>query len=348
VIYRLVICSFAATAAMMVFDRPSAVAQDAVADFYQGKRLMLQVGTAPGTGYDIIARALARHMPRHVPGQPGIIVQNVPGAGSIRLANALMNVGPNDGTTFGLALNGLPTASLLSPGTAKFDPAAFNWIGSTNREIQVVTVWHTAPALTLDDLKTRELVVGATTPGSATTDFPAISASVLGLKFKVVPGYQGTAEINVAMERGEVHGNGGIGWVSVKTQTSAWLSEGKIKIPVQFGLERHPELPNVPTAYGLATTDTQRQALALVFSRQEYGRPFLAPPGVPAERVAALRRAFDATMKDPEFLAEADRLKLEIGPMSGEALQQTVAKLASTPADVVQQVREAIANAGKR
>ena len=152
---------------------------------------------------------------------------------------------------------------------------------------------------TLEDLKTKELIVGATTPGTATMDFPAIANSVLGLKFKIVPGYEGTAQINTAMERGEVHGNAGLGWVSVKVQNLAWLNEGKIKIPVQWGFERHPDLPNVPTAYGLATTEAQRQALALVFARQEYGRPFFAPPNVPAARVEVLRRAFDATMKDP-------------------------------------------------
>ena len=325
-----------------------AQAQDDVAAFYAGKRVALQVGSAAGTGYDIIARVIVRFMPRHIPGTPTMIVQNMAGAGSIRLATSLLNVGPHDGTAFGLAINGLPTAPLLQPDAAKFDPATFNWIGSTNREIQVTTVWHTAPVRTLDDLKTTELVVGATTPGTATMDFPAIANSVLGLKFRIIPGYEGTAQINIAMERGEVHGNAGIGWVSVKAQSLAWLNEGKIRIPVQFGFDRHPDLPNVPTAMSLATTDTQRQALALVFARQEYGRPFFAPPGVPAARVAALRRAFDATMKDPEFLAEAAKLQLEIEPMTGEVLQDMVAKLTGTPPAVVQQVREALASAGKK
>jgi tripartite-type tricarboxylate transporter receptor subunit TctC len=277
-----------------------------------------------------------------------MIVQNVPGAGSIRLATSLLNVGPHDGTAFGLAINGLPTAPLLQPEAAKFDPARFNWIGSTNREIQVTTVWHTAPVRTLEDLKTRELVVGATTPGTATMDFPAIANAVLGLKYRIVPGYQGTAQINVAMERGEVHGNAGIGWVSVKAQSLAWLNEGKIRIPVQFGFDRHNDLPNVPTAMSLATTDAQRQALALVFARQEYGRPIFAPPGVPSARVFALRRAFDATMKDPEFLAEAQKLQLEIEPMSGETLQAMVSKVAATPPAVVAQVRDALARAGRK
>jgi tripartite-type tricarboxylate transporter receptor subunit TctC len=325
-----------------------ALAQEDPAGFYKGKQVRLQVGSAAGTGYDIIARSMARYMDRHMPGQPTIIVQNVPGAGSLKLANSLYNVGPKDGTTFGLAINGLPTAPLLSPDAAKFDPAKFNWIGSTNREIQVTTVWHTAPVQTLEDLKTKELIVGATTPGTATMDFPAIANSVLGLKFRIVSGYEGTAQINIAMERGEVHGNAGIGWVSVKTQSLAWMNEGKIKIPVQFGFEPHPDLPNVPTAYSLATTEAQRQALRLVFARQEYGRPFFAPPDVPAPRVTALRRAFDATLKDKDFLVEADKLKLEIEPMTGEALQEIVTKLASTPPEIVKQVRDALDNAGKK
>jgi tripartite-type tricarboxylate transporter receptor subunit TctC len=323
-------------------------ASDDVAAFYAGKRVMLQVGSTVGTGYDIIARALARHWPRHIPGQPAMVVQNIAGAGSIRLANALLNVGPHDGTAIGLAINGLPTAPLLQPDVAKFDPATFHWIGSTNREIQVTTVWHTAPVRSLDDLRTTELVVGATTPGTATMDFPAVANSVLGLKYRIVPGYEGTAQINVAMERGEVHGNAGIGWVSVKAQSLNWLTEGKIRIPVQFGFAPHPDLPHVPTALSLATTDQQRQALAIVFARQEYGRPFFVPPGVPAARVAALRRAFDATMKDPDFLAEAAKLRLDIEPMTGEALQGLVGKLAGTAADVVQQVRDALARAGKK
>jgi len=327
----------------------SAQAQkDDVAAFYAGKRVTLQVGSAAGTGYDIIARVIARFMPRHIPGQPAMIVQNIPGAGSIRLATSLINVGPHDGSVFGLAINGLPTAPLLQPDVAKFDPATFNWLGSTNREIQVTTVWHTAPVQTLEQLKTTELVVGATTPGTATMDFPTVANSVLGLKFRIVPGYPGTAQINVAMERGEVHGNAGIGWVSVKTQSLSWLNEGKIRIPVQFGFERHPDLPEVPTAMSLATTEAQRQALTLVFARQEYGRPFFAPPGVPAARVAALRRAFDAAMKDPDFLAEADKLKLEIEPMTGEVLQDMVAKIAATSPEVAQQVRDALARAGNK
>jgi tripartite-type tricarboxylate transporter receptor subunit TctC len=325
-----------------------AEAQSDAAAFYHGKRLQLQIGTAAGTGYDIIGRAVARHMEGHIPGTPSIIVQNVPGAGSIKLANTLYNVGPKDGTTFGLAINGLPTAPLLQPDAAKFDPEKFNWLGSTNREIQVTIVWHTSPVTTLEDLKTKELIVGATTPGTATVDFPTIANSVLGLKFHVVGGYEGTAQINSAMERGEVHGNAGIGWVSVKAQSSAWLAEGKIKIPVQFGFERHPDLPDVPTAYSLATTDAQRQALSLIFARQEYGRPFFLPPDVPAARVATLRQAFDATMKDKAFLADAGRLKLDIEPMSGAALQEIVAKLAATPPAIVQQVRDALSSAGKK
>jgi tripartite-type tricarboxylate transporter receptor subunit TctC len=334
--------------ALALLATPALAQKDDVAAFYAGKRVALQVGSAAGTGYDIIARVIARFMPRHIPGQPTMIVQNVAGAGSIRLATALLNVGPHDGTAFGLAINGLPTAPLLQPAAAKFDPAKFNWIGSTNREIQVTTVWHTAPVQTLEQLKTTELVVGATTPGTATMDFPAIANAVLGLRFRIVPGYEGTAQINIAMERGEVHGNAGIGWVSVKAQSLAWLNEGKIRIPVQFGFERHPDLKDVPTAMSLAITEAQRQALSLVFARQEYGRPFFAPPGVPAARVAALRRAFGATMKDKDFLAEADKLKLEIEPMTGEVLQGLVAKLAGTPPAVVQDVRDALARAGKK
>lgn len=319
-----------------------AVAQEDPAAFYKNKQVRIIVGSAAGGGYDIISRALARRWGEHVPGKPSFVVQNMAGAGSLQMTNLLYNSGPKDGTAIGSAINGMPTAPLLSPGAARFDAAKINWIGSTNREIQAVMIWHNAPVQSLQDLLTTELVVGASSAGTATHDFPLVANAILGAKYRLIRGYEGTPQINRAMESGEVHGNGGIGWVSIKTQSAAWLKEGKIKVIGQYGLERHPELKDVPTFLELAKTEDDKQALRLVFARQEYGRPFFVPPEVPADRVNALRRSFDATLKDKEFLAEAAALSLDIEPMTGEQVAELVAKVSATSPTVVERVRAAL------
>lgn len=330
------------TAGLLIAFGPPALAQESAAEFYKNKQLRIIVGSSAGGGYDIISRALARHWGEHIPGKPSIVVQNMPGAGSLQMTNMLYNSGPKDGTVVGSAINGMPTAPLLNPNAARFDAAKINWIGSTNREIQVVTVWRTSPVQTLQDLRTNELVVGASSAGTATHDFPLVANAILGTKYKLVRGYEGTPQINRAMESGEVHGNGGIGWVSVMTQSAAWLKEGKIKVIGQYGLERHPELKDVPTFMEMAQTDEDRQALRLVFARQEYGRPFFAPPDVPAGRITALRRSFDATLKHPAFLADAKSLSLDIEPMTGEQVAELVANVSATPRAVVERVRAAL------
>jgi tripartite-type tricarboxylate transporter receptor subunit TctC len=315
-------------------------AQD-VADFYRGKQLRMIVGSAVGGGYDLFARIVARHMVRHIPGNPGIIVQNQPAAGGVVMANQLYRQGPKDGTVIGVPINGLPTAPLLQPGT-QFDPGRLIWLGSTNREAYVAFVWHTVPVASIAELATKEVVVGATTPGTTMVDFPLLVNDVLGFKFKVVRGYAGTPQINLAIERGEVQGMGGLGWASVKAQTPHWISEGKIRLLAQYGLKRHTELANVPSMLELAKTEPDRQAMTMLFARTEYGRPYFLPPDVPAERVEALRRAFDETMADPAFVDEAAKLQFEVDPLRGEELQALVAQLASTPSAVVRRVRAAL------
>jgi tripartite-type tricarboxylate transporter receptor subunit TctC len=318
-----------------------AVAQDDVAAFYQGKQLRMIVGSAAGGGYDLFARIVARHIVQHIPGRPTIIVQNQPAAGGVVMANQLYGQGPKDGTVIGVPINGLPTAPLLQTGT-QFDPTRLIWLGSTNREAYVAFVWHTVPIERIEELARREVIVGATTPGTTMVDFPLLVNAVLGFKFKVVRGYQGTPQINLAIERGEVQGMGGLGWASVKAQTPHWINEKKIKVLVQYGLKRYSELPDVPTMLELAKSEADRQAMAMLFARTEYGRPYFLPPDVPAERVTALRRAFDATMKDPAFVAEAGKLQFEVDPLTGEAVQALVAQLAATPHDVVARVRAAL------
>ena len=318
-----------------------AAAEDDVAAFYRGKQLRMIVGSAVGGGYDLFARIVARHIVHHIPGSPGIIVQNQPAAGGVVMTNQLYGQGPKDGTVIGVPINGLPTAPLLQSGT-QFDPERLIWLGSTNREAYVAFVWHTVPVTRIAELTSKEVVVGATTPGTTMVDFPLLVNDVLGFKFKVVRGYQGTPQINLAIERGEVVGMGGLGWASVKAQTPHWISERKIKVLAQYGLKRYSELADVPTMLEFAKSDADRQAMTMLFARTEYGRPYFLPPDVPVERVAALRRAFDATMKDPAFVAEAAKLQFDVDPLTGEQVQALVAQLAATPREVVARVRAAL------
>jgi tripartite-type tricarboxylate transporter receptor subunit TctC len=317
-----------------------AQAQESVTDFYRGKTVRLIVGVGVGTGYDVNARALARHLGRHIPGNPTIIVQNQPGAGSLTMTNQMYAAGPFDGTVIGASFNGLPTAPLLAPNGVRFDSAKINWVGSTNRETQTMYVWHTAPIKSLEDLKTKEMLVGAQAPGSTQYDYPMLGKALFDLKFKVVTGYKSTSDINLAMERGEVHGTLA-NWSTVKTLNFKQYQDKLIRILVVWGAREHPELKGIPLIASLAKTPEQKQALQLAQARLEFGRPFFMPPNVPADRVNAIRRAFDATMKDKEFLADADKLKLEIDPMTGEELAKTLEEIAKTPADVVARVRTA-------
>ena len=329
---------FAVTALTFAVAAPAA-AQD-VAQFYQGKTVRMIVGVAVGSGYDINARALAHHLGKHIPGNPTIIVQNQPGAGSITMTNQLYAVGPFDGTVIGAAFGGMPTAPLLTPEGVKFDPNKLNWLGSTNRETHVTYLWSTAPANTLDDIKKQEIVVGAQAPGTTQYDFPLMANAIFGTKFKIVKGYGGTPQIHLAIERGEIEGNGASAWTTLKALNADWIKEKKIKIIAQWALRPNPELPNVPSVLDLAKNDKDKAALLLVLARLDFGRPFFLPPNVPADRVEALRKAFDDTMKDPAFLAEAEKLKLEIDPLNGKQVSELVAQVLATPKDVVERVRD--------
>ena len=332
----------AALAAVALLAAGVSAAADDVADFYRGKTLRIVVGVAVGSGYDINARLLARHLASHIPGNPTVIVQNQPGAGSLTMTNQLYAAGPFDGTVIGAPFNGLPTTPLLQPAGARFDPVKLNWIGSTNRETQVTYVWHTAPVQRLADLTGTELIVGAQAPGSTQYDYPLLANHLFGFKFKIITGYESTPKIHLAMERGELHGNGATNWSTLKALNSNWLEEKKVRLLVQWALKPHPELGTVPLIFDAAKNEADRAALNLVVTRLEYGRPFFMPPNVPAERVAALRRAFDATMKDPGYLADADRLKIDVEPLTGEDVARLVEQVSRTPAETVARVRTAL------
>jgi len=331
-----------AFAALLLSGAPT-LAQEDVAAFFKGKTLRLIVGIGVGSGYDINARLLARHMASHIPGQPTIIVQNQPGAGSLTMTNALYNTGPYDGTVMGASFNGMPTTPLLQPAGVRFDPVKLNWLGSTNRETQAMYVWHTAPVQKLDDAKAKETIVGAQAPGSTQFDYPVLANQLFGFKFKVVTGYESTPKIHLAMESGEVHGTIA-NWSTLKAINTNWITEKKIRILAQWALKKNPELAEVPLFLDRAQSDAERAALRLMLARLEYGRPFFLPPNVPPARLEALRRAFDATMKDPVYLAEADKLKIEVDPLSGEEVTALVEQVSRTPAETVARVRAAMEN----
>jgi tripartite-type tricarboxylate transporter receptor subunit TctC len=325
-----------------LFGAVDARADNDVANFYRGKQIRFIVGSAAGGTYDLLARMVARHMGAHIPGNPLIIVQNQPTAGGLLMANQLYALGPNDGTAVGVPLNGLPSAPLLQPAAAHFDAAKLIWVGSTHQETYVAYVWHTAPVQRLDELLTKPLVVGATTPGTTMNDFPLLTNAVLGTKFKIVPGYASTPQMNEALERGEIEGVAGFGWYALNAQVPQLIADKKINVIAQFGVARSRILPDVPLMLDLAKTPADRRALALLFGRTAYGRPYFLPPDVPAERVEALRRAFDATMKDDAFVAEATKIGFALDPLTGEQVQALVAELANTPPDVVTRVRAAL------
>src|SRR5215831_6291160 len=321
----------------------AAQAQD-VADFYKAKNVELYIGYSVGGGYDLWARVLARHLGDHIPGNPTIVVKNMEGAGSLRLANWLYRIGPKDGSVFGIIGRGTGFDPLLGNKAAQFDATKFTWIGSGNHEVSVCVSFEGRAGITkFDDLRTKEMTVGGTGASADTDQFPKVVNGVLGTKMKIVSGYPGGNDVVLAMERGELQGRCGWSWSSVKATHGSWITEKKLNILVQLSLQKHPELPDVPLIVDLARTDEDKQILRLIFARQVMGRPFLAPPGIPAERVDALRKAFMATITDPDFIADAEKSQLEVNPVAGEDLQKLVAEIYRTPPEVAKKAAQILA-----
>jgi tripartite-type tricarboxylate transporter receptor subunit TctC len=327
--------------AIAAFASTGAIAQQAAADF-KGKQIRLYVGSAPGGGYDAFARLIAVYLPRHIPGQPGIIIQNMPGAGSLVLANHIYNLAAKDGTDIGAVNPQISTDPLFHADRVKFDPRKFNWIGSALRENHVGVAWHTTDFKSFDDAYKKELVVAGS--GGSTDTYPTFTNGLLGTRFKVVSGYKGTKQGMLAMERGEVTGNVGITWASLKATNGDWLASKELRVFIQFGLSKHPELPDVPWIYDYARNNDDRSAMDLVFASQEFGRPYIAPPDVPAPVVAMLRKAFDETMSDPEFQADAKRRKLDLEPVGGADIQAILDKIYKAPPAVVERVKKILDN----
>jgi tripartite-type tricarboxylate transporter receptor subunit TctC len=313
-----------------------------VEDFYKSKPINLIVGFEAGGGYDIYARLLARHIGGHIPGHPNIVVQNLPGAGSQRAAQYVYSTAPKDGTVIGTFGRQMGIAPLLTS-TAQFDGTKFNWLGSITNEVSTCVAWHTAKVKTWNDVLTKPIIFGGDGPGADPDVFALLYKNVFDAKIELVSGYHGTTPIILAMERGEVDGLCGYSWSTIKSKNQAWLKEKKINILIQAALKKEPDLPDVPLALDLAKTDEQRQILKLLLTSQETARPFAAPPGIPGDRKAALISAFDQTMKDAEFLAEAKKLNLDINPMNATTFHELMAELYATPKPVLEKARQAIA-----
>jgi tripartite-type tricarboxylate transporter receptor subunit TctC len=319
-------------------------AQADVADFYRGKNLRILVGYGTGAGYDVYARLLGRHIAKHLPGQPGIVIQNMPGAASLTMANYMYNVAPRDGTAIGLPARGLFIEPLFGNENAKFDAKKFTWIGSMSRDVATCFTWHTSGIATVQDATKREVLVGSSGVNGSSHQFPLIVNALIGTKFKPLLGYVDSAGVGLAMERGELEGYCSFTWGSIKSARPRWIEQKQINILLQLTTQKHPDLAHVPLVMDLAKDEAARQAFALVFADQEMGRPVVAPPDVPAERVAALRQAFDATMKDKDFLADASRTAIDIDPIDGTAVEQVLARIYATPKAVIERVKDIYAD----
>jgi tripartite-type tricarboxylate transporter receptor subunit TctC len=311
--------------------------------FYKGKTFDVVIGYPPGGSNDTFGRLIARHIGKYIPGNPSVVPRNMPGAGSFLAINQMFNVLPKDGTAIAI---GAPTAVLdekLGTQGVRFKTAEFNWIGRVDSLINIVFTWKTSPVKTFADALKIESTLSGTGAGSTVSIYPTVMNNVLGTKFKLIMGYRGSNEAMLAVERGEVEGHS-TSWTAVKIAHPAWLPEKTITIPVQFALKRHPELPDVPTVVDLARNDEERKILTAIMAATEIGSAFFTTPEVPADRVAALRRAFDAALKDPELLAEAKRLNIGVGPMTGEELQKLVVNVSNLPPDLLEKVRAAYAS----
>lgn len=338
--YRLHAAKCFLTAASLV--ALSAFAPTAAAtDFYRGKTVTIIVSTGPGGGYDLYSRTLSQHIGNHIPGQPNFILQFMPGAGGVKAANYVYNVAPKDGSVIALLSNGLPLVQLLK-GSVRFDVAKFNFIGRAAAMNAMTMVSSSAPAKTLEDIRATELVFGSTGKGQQSDVHPNALKNVLGFsKIKVVCCYKGSAAVNLALEKGEVHAHSSA-WSSWKTRGAALIQEKKIIPLLEHGIEKSPDNPGVPLALDLARNELQRDVLTLVSADAAVGRAFATPPGVPAEIVTLLRSAFTKTMDDAAFVAEAKKRKMELWPLSGEELQKLVNRVMASKADVVKAAKDAL------
>ena len=312
----------------------SATHAQSVEQFYTGKSITMAIGFQAGGGYDIYGRLVARHMGKHIPGKPNFVVQNMPGAGSLRAAQHLATVAPKDGTaiaTFGRQMGITP---LLNP-NAKYDGTQLTWLGSVTNEVSTCVSWHTARVKTWNDALTTPITFAGDGPGADPDVFALLYRNVFNAQIKVVTGYHGTTPMVLAMERGEVDGLCGYSWSTIKSKHQDWMKEKKINILIQAALQKESDIPDVPLALDLAKTEEQRQILKVFLTSQEMARPFAAPPGIPADRRAALITAFEKMLHDPEFIAETKKLRLDVNPMTGATIEKLLKEIYATPKDII-------------
>jgi tripartite-type tricarboxylate transporter receptor subunit TctC len=328
--------------------QPAPARADPVEEFYRGKQIVMLVASGVGGGYDTYARVFARHAGAHIPGNPAIVPKNLPAAGGLAAANTLYSVSAKDGLTIAALTNGVAMDPLFGNPGARFDAQKFSWIGSIGKLQNICGTWFASPIRTIAAARPREVAVAAAGPTSNTVIVPNVLNALAGTRFKVVPGYEPGAGMNLAIERGEVEGVCGLSWSTIKASRPDWILGNKLNVVVQMAFDRLPELPDVPSALDLGSDAAARQVLELILSRQEMGRPLAAPPGVPADRVAALRTAFDATMRDPEFFAEAQRFRLELDPLSAEEIGRILARTYGASAEVVRRAAALVQPPGRK
>ncbi len=334
-------CCVTASAAMLAMLGCASALADAVADFYKDKTVTLIVSTGVGGGYDVTARAVARYLPKYIPGNPTVVLKNMPGAGNLLATNFMNDVAARDGTFIATIAQATFLLQPLGDPGVRFDARSFNYLGSASADNSSIYAWHTTGIKTIADVYQKELLVGATGVGSGTTVYPIIMNNLLGTKFKIVAGYRTSREVDLAMARGEVGGRAGNNFQSLKSSHPDWVRDGKVVFLMQIGFERNREFPHVPLLVELAKNDMQRQIFKMFSAPIAIGRPFLTTPGVPPERVAALRKGFEDVMKDPQFLAEGIKLDLDINPTPGWQLTNIVSDLINTAPEVVAEAKKA-------
>ncbi len=318
-----------------------------VESFYRGRTVTIIVGYSVGGGYDAHARVLARHLGKHIPGNPSVVVQNMPGAGSLRATNFLYNAAPKDGATLGVFARGMAMEPLIGTSTTNFDARKFAWLGSGTNEMSICATAAGSRVKTWDDFLAIPSTVAGEGSGSDPDIFAIMLRNVFGAKLRLVSGYPGSADMTLAIERGEIDGRCGWTWSSLKLQRPEWIPGHKLNLLVQLATQASPELAGVPLITDIATTARQHQIVDLILSRQAMGRPLVAPPGTPDDRKQALRRAFDATMADPDFVAEAIARSLEVNPVKGADLDKLLDQLYATPPAILAEVRAIIAEGAK-
>jgi tripartite-type tricarboxylate transporter receptor subunit TctC len=314
---------------------------DAVSDFYQGRTVTMIVTTSAGGGYDTLGRAIARHIGKHLPGNPTVVVRNMPGAGGLTATNYLYSGAEQDGSVIGLVQNNPPLEPLFGAKGARFDPTRFNWLGTPSVETAMVLVWHTVPVHSVDDLRRRETAMGASGANSTPAFFGRLLNATLGTKMKIIPGYPGQNDAFLAMERGELDGYPSVFYSALSSTRPSWLMEKKARAVVQYGPEKLKELGDVPFAPDLVTDPDDKLMLQVAFTPMSLGRPLLMPPGVPADRLAAMRKALAATFADPDFIADGARIGLGLNaPRGGDELLQVIERAYRSPPAVIERLRK--------